>query len=106
MVVEGLVVTNRWYRLLMNWSSHKQSTRSRKMDNAEREKKEQLVNHLINKRERIERDTVGRPAPDYRKTYNYMSDEIAKLKMELFQVEYKDFEHNLNHVLGIGRTSK
>jgi hypothetical protein len=104
--VEGLVVTNRWYRLLMNWSSHKQSTRSRKMDNAEREKKEQLVNHLINKREKIERDTVGRPAPDYRKTYNYMSDEIAKLKMELFQVEYKDFEHNLNHVLGIGRTSK
>ena len=104
--MEGLVVTNRWYRSLMNWSSHKQSTRSRKMDNAEREKKEQLVTHLINKREKIERDTVGRPAPDYRKTYNYMSDEIAKLKMELFQVEYKDFEHNLNHVLGIGRTSK
>jgi len=76
------------------------------MDNAEREKKEQLVNHLINKRERIERDTVGRPAPDCRKTYNYMSEEIAKLKMELFQIDYKDFEHNLNHVLGIGRTSK
>ena len=76
------------------------------MDNAEREKKEQLVNHLINKREKIERDTVGRPAPDYRKTYNYMSDEIAKLKMELFQVEYKVFEHNLNNVLRIGRTSK
>ena len=51
------------------------------MDNAEREKKEQLVNHLINQRERIERDTVGRPAPDCRKTYNYMSEEIAKLKM-------------------------
>lgn len=78
------------------------------MDNAEREKKEQLVNHLINKRERerIERDTVGRPAPDCRKTYNYMSKEIAKLKMELFQIDYKDFEHNLNHVLGIGKTSK
>ena len=76
------------------------------MDNAEREKKEQLVNHLINTRERIERDTVGRPAPDYRQTYNYMSNKIAKLKMELFQVKYKDYEQNLNHVLGIGRVSK
>ena len=76
------------------------------MDNAEREKKEQLVNYLINKREKIERDTVGRPGPDYKDTYNYMSDEIAKLKMELFQVEYIEFEHNLNHVLKIGRTSK
>lgn len=35
-----------------------------------------------------------------------MSKEIAKLKMELFQIDYKDFEHNLNHVLGIGKTSK
>ena len=76
------------------------------MDNAEREKKEQLVNHLINKRERIKRDTVGRPAPDCRKTYNCMSEEIAKLKIELFQIDYKDFEHNLNHFLEIGRTSK
>ena len=76
------------------------------MDNAEREKKEQLVNHLINRREKIERDTVGRPAPDCKDTYNYMSDEIAKLKMELFQIEYKEFEHNLNHVLKIWRTSE
>ena len=77
------------------------------MDNAEREKREQLINHLISERQKIEKACGGRPpAPDYRKTYNYMSDEIAKLKMELFQVEYKDFEHNLNHVLGIGRTSK
>ena len=76
------------------------------MDNVEREKKEQLVNHLINNREKIERDTVGRPVPDCKDTYNYMSDEIAKLKMELFQIGYKEFEHNLNHVLKIGRTSE
>ena len=76
------------------------------MNNAEREKREQLINHLISERQKIEKACGGRPAPDYRQTYNYMSDEIAKLKMELFQVEYKDYEQNLNHVLGIGRVSK
>ena len=76
------------------------------MNNAEREKKEQLINHLIKKRDGVDRDTVGRPTPDNKNTYNYICDEIAKLKMELFQVEYKDYEQNLNHVLGIGRVSK
>ena len=76
------------------------------MNNAEREKKEQLINHLIKKRDRVDRDTAGRPTPDNKNTYNYICDEIAKLKMELFQVEYKDYEQNLNHVLGIGRVSK
>ena len=76
------------------------------MDNAERKKKEQLINHLIKKRDGVDRDTAGRPIPDNRDTYNYICDEIAKLKMELFQVEYKDYEQNLNHVLGIGRVSK
>jgi len=76
------------------------------MNNAEREKKEQLINHLIKKRDRVDRDPAGRPTPDNRNTYNYICDEIAKLKMELFRVEYKDYEQNLNHVLGIGRVSK
>ena len=76
------------------------------MNNAEREKKEQLIDQLIKKRERIVRDAIGRPTPDNKNTYNYICDEIAKLKMELFQVEYKDYEQNLNHVLGIGRVSK
>ena len=76
------------------------------MNNAEHEKKEQLINHLIKKRDRVDRDTTGRPTPDNRDTYNYICDEIAKLKMELFQVEYKDYEQKLNHVLGIGRVSK
>ena len=76
------------------------------MNNAEREKKERLINHLIKKRDRVDRDTAGRPTPDDRDTYYYICDEIAKLKMELFQVEYKDYEQNLNHVLGIGRVSK
>ena len=76
------------------------------MNNAEREKKEELINHLIKKRDRVDRDTTGRPTPDHRDTYNYICDEIAKLKMELFQVEYKDYEQNLNHFLGIGRVSK
>ena len=76
------------------------------MNNAEREKKEQLINHLIKKRDRVDRDTAGRPTPNNRDTYNYICDEIAKLKMEPFQVEYKDYEQNLNHVLGIGRVSK
>jgi len=90
----------------MNLSSHNQNTRSIKMNNAEREKKEQLINHLIKKRDGVDRDTAGRPTPDNKNTYNYICDEIAKLKMELFQVEYKDYEQNLNHVLGIGRVSK
>ena len=76
------------------------------MNNAEREKKEQLINHLIKKRDRVDRDAAGRPTPDNRDTYNYICDEIAKLKMELFQVEYKDYEQILKHVLGIGRASK
>ncbi|MDC3009931.1 hypothetical protein OAZ06_03095 [Synechococcus sp. AH-736-G20] len=76
------------------------------MNSAEREKKEQLINHLIKKRDRVDRDSAGRPTPDNKNTYNYICDEIAKLKMELFQVEYKDYEQNLNHVLGIGRVSK
>ena len=76
------------------------------MNNAERVKKEQLIYQLIKKRERIDRDVIGRPTPDNKNTYNYICDEIAKLKMELFQVEYKDYEQNLNHVLGIGRVSK
>ena len=76
------------------------------MNNAEREKKEQLINHLIKKRDRVDKDTAGRPTPDNKNTYNYICDEIAKLKMELFQVEYKDYEQNLNHVFGIGRVSK
>jgi len=76
------------------------------MNNTERENKEQLINHLIKKREGVARDTAGRPTPDNRDTYNYICDEIAKLKMELFQVEYKDYEQNLNHVFGIERGSK
>ena len=76
------------------------------MNSAEREKKEQLINHLIKKRDRVDRDSAGRPTPDNKNTYNYICDEIAKLKMELFQVEYKDYEQNRNHVLGIGRVSK
>ena len=76
------------------------------MNRAEREKKEQLIGHLINKRDGVDRDTAGRPTPDNRDTYNYICDEIAKLKMELYQVEYKDYEQNLNHILGIGRVNK
>lgn len=76
------------------------------MNRVEREKKEQLINHLIKKRDGVDRDLVGRPAPDNRDTYNFICDEIARLKMELFQVAYSDYEQNLNHVLGIGRNGK
>ena len=76
------------------------------MNKLECEKKERLINQLIKKREAVDRDAIGRPTPDNKDTYNYICDEIAKLKMELFQVEYKHYEQNLNQVLGIGRVSK
>jgi len=76
------------------------------MNRVECEKKEQLINHLIKKRDGVDRDHAGRPTPDSRDTYDYICDEIARLKMELFQVAYRDYEQNLNHVLGIGRNGK
>lgn len=69
------------------------------MNKLQREKKEQLIDQLIKKREGIDRDAIGMPTPDNRDTYNYICDEIAKLKMELFRVEYKDYEQNLNTFL-------
>jgi len=38
---------------------------------------------------------------DYKKLYDYITEEIARLNLELFQTEYQQYESTLNQVLGI-----
>jgi hypothetical protein len=76
------------------------------MDKATREKKELLINHLVAERDKIEDACGGRPHDDIKKVYSMISNTIAELKVELFMMEYSDYEENLNELLGIGRSSK
>lgn len=76
------------------------------MDKATREKKELLINHLVTERNKIEDAFGGKPHDDIKKVYNMISRTIAELKMEVFMMDYSDYEENLNELLGIGRSSK
>ena len=62
-----------------------------------------IVNHLIQERQKIEDLSVTRIDRDYRKLYDYITEEIARLNLELFQTEYQQYESTLNQVLGIER---
>ena len=77
-----------------------------KMDKATREKKELLINHLVTERNKIEDACGGKPHDDIKKVYDMISNTIAELKMEVFMMDYSDYEENLNELLGIGRSSK
>ena len=77
-----------------------------KMDKATREKKELLINHLFTERSKIEDACGGKPHDDIKKVYSLISNTIAELKMEVFMMDYSDYEENLNELLGIGRSSK
>ena len=77
-----------------------------KMDKATREKKELLINHLVTERNKIEYACGGKPHDDIKKVYTLISKTIADLKMDVFMMDYSDYEENLNELLGIGRSSK
>ena len=77
-----------------------------KMNKATREKKELLINHLVTERNKIEDACEDKPHDDIKKVYNMISRTIAELKMEVFMMDYSDYEENLNELLGIGRSSK
>ena len=76
------------------------------MDKATREKKELLIQHLIDERKKIEDECGGRPHDDMKKVYDMISNAIAELKMEVFTMDYNDYEENLDELLGIGRSRK
>ena len=76
------------------------------MDKATREKKELLINHLVTERNKVEDACGSKPHEDIKKVYDMISNTIADLKMEVFMMDYSDYEENLNELLGIGRSSK
>ena len=76
------------------------------MDKATREKKELLIQHLIDERNKIEDECGGRPHDDIKKVYDMISNTIAELKMEVFTMDYQNYEANLDELLGIGRSRK
>ena len=76
------------------------------MDKVTREKKELLIQHLIDERSKIEVECGGRPHDDMKKVYDMISNAIAELKMEVFTMDYNDYEENLDELLGIGRSRK
>ena len=76
------------------------------MDKATREKKELLIQHLIDERSKIEDACGGRPHDDIKKVYDMISSMIAELKMEIFSMDYCDYEANLDELLSIGRPRK
>jgi len=71
------------------------------MEKSIRERNALMVNHLIQERQKIEDLSMTRIDRDYRKLYDYITEEIARLNLELFQTEYQQYESNLNQVLGI-----
>ena len=71
------------------------------MEKLIRERNALMINHLIQERQKIEDLSMTRIDRDYRKLYDYITEEIARLNLELFQSEYKQYESTLNQVLGI-----
>ena len=69
------------------------------MDKASREVIELMINHLIQERERIEAASDLRIDRDLKLTYDYITEEIARLNLELFQERYQQYEDNLSMIL-------
>ena len=77
------------------------------MDKASREVIELMINHLIQERERIEAASDLRIDRDLKLTYDYITEEIARLNLELFQERYQQYEDNLSMILKVeNRKSK
>lgn len=71
------------------------------MEKSIRERNALMMNHLIQERQKIEDLSVTRIDRDYKKLYDYITEEIGKLNLGLFQSEYQQYESTLNQVLGI-----
>ena len=71
------------------------------MEKSIRERNALMINHLIQERQKIEDLSMTRIDRDYRKLYDYITQEIARLNLELFRSEYQQYESTLNQVLGI-----
>ena len=71
------------------------------MDRASREVVELMINHLIQERERIEAASDLRIDRDLKLTYDYITEEIARLNLELFQERYQQYEDNLSMILKV-----
>jgi len=61
-----------------------------------------MIDHLTKERQRIEDASDLRIDCDLKLTYNYITDEIARLNLELFQEKYQQYQENLNRVLKAG----
>ena len=71
------------------------------MEQSIREVNALMINHLIEERQRIEDASDLRIDRDLKLTYDYITEEIARLNLELFQARYQQYESNLNKVLKI-----
>jgi hypothetical protein len=71
------------------------------MNQSIREVNALMINHLIEERQRIEDASDLRIDRDLKLTYDYITEEIARLNLELFQARYQQYESNLNKVLKI-----
>jgi hypothetical protein len=71
------------------------------MEQSMREVNALMINHLIAERQRIEDASDLRIDRDLKLTYDYITEEIARLNLEIFQARYKQYESNLNKVLKI-----
>jgi len=71
------------------------------MEQSIREINALMINHLIEERQRIEDASDLRIDRDLKLTYDYITEEIARLNLELFQARYQQYESNLSKVLKI-----
>jgi hypothetical protein len=71
------------------------------MEQSIREVNALMINHLIEERQRIEDASDLRIDRDLKLTYDFITEEIARLNLELFQARYQQYESNLNKVLKI-----
>ena len=58
------------------------------MDQREKDIRE-TINYLIEERERIESTGCPRPDEDFISTHHFITDEIARLHLELFKNQYQ-----------------
>ena len=66
-----------------------------------REVNELMINHLTKERQRIEDASDLRIDRDLKLTYDFITEEIARLNLELFQERYEQYEDNLSRVLKV-----
>ena len=71
------------------------------MNQSIREVNALMINHLIEERQRIEDVSDLRIDRDLKLTYDFITEEIGRLNLELFQERYQQYESNLNKVLKI-----